>query len=61
MRWVSNRPAGVRVQPLVRIGSIDGDLEYLFGAGPDWVVLGQRGEMDVPTVAVYRLVEGGGL
>ena len=30
-------------------------------AGPDWVVLGQRGEMDVPTVAVYRLVEGGGL
>ena len=29
-------------------------------AGPDWVLLGQRGELDVPTVAVYRLVEGGG-
>ena len=30
-------------------------------AGPDWVLLGQRGELDVPTVAVYRLVERGGL
>lgn len=29
-------------------------------AGPDWVVLGQRGELDVPIVAVYRLVERGG-
>ena len=29
-------------------------------AGPDWVLLGQRGELDVPTVALYRLVEGGG-
>ena len=30
-------------------------------AGPDWVLLLQRGEFDVPTVAVYRLVEGGAL
>jgi len=29
-------------------------------AGPDWVLLGRRGELDVPTVAVYRLVERGG-
>ena len=29
-------------------------------AGPDWVLLGQRGELDVPIVAVYQLVEGGG-
>ena len=28
-------------------------------AGPDWVLLGQRGEMDVPTVAVYGVVERG--
>ncbi len=26
-------------------------------AGPDWVLLGQRGELDVPVVAVYGLVE----
>lgn len=31
----------------------------LHDAGPDWVLLGQSGEMDVPTVAVYRLVESG--
>ena len=29
-------------------------------AGPDWVLLGQRGELDVPIVAVYQLVESGG-
>ena len=29
-------------------------------AGPDWVLLGQRGELDVPIVAVYELVENGG-
>ena len=29
-------------------------------AGPDWVLLGQRGELDVPIVAVYQLVENGG-
>ena len=29
-------------------------------AGPDWVLLGQRGELDVPMVAVYQLVENGG-
>ena len=29
-------------------------------AGRDWVLLGERGELDVPVVAVYRLVEGGG-
>ena len=29
-------------------------------AGPDWVLLGERGELDVPIVAVYRLVESGG-
>ena len=29
-------------------------------AGPDWVLLGERGEFDVPTVALYGLVEGGG-
>ena len=28
-------------------------------AGPDWVLLGQRGELDVPTVAVYGVVERG--
>ena len=33
---------------------------HLLDAGPDWVLLGQRGELDVPTVAVYRLVERGG-
>lgn len=32
----------------------------ILDAGPDWVVLGQRGELDVPMVAVYRLVERGG-
>ena len=26
-------------------------------AGPDWVLLGERGELDVPTVALYGLVE----
>lgn len=30
-------------------------------AGSDWLLLGQRGELDVPTVALYRLVEGGAL
>ena len=29
-------------------------------AGSDWVLLGRRGELDVPTVALYRLVEEGG-
>ncbi len=29
-------------------------------AGRDWVLLRERGELDVPMVAVYRLVEGGG-
>ena len=29
-------------------------------AGLDWVLLNQRDELDVPTVAVYRLVEAGG-
>ena len=28
-------------------------------AGPDWVLLRERGELDVPVVAVYRLVEAG--
>ena len=31
----------------------------LVDAGPDWVLLLQRGELDVPIVAVYRLVESG--
>ena len=29
-------------------------------AGLDWVLLGERGELDVPTLALYRLVERGG-
>ena len=29
-------------------------------AGRDWVLLRERGELDVRVVAVYRLVEGGG-
>ncbi len=29
-------------------------------AGPDWLLLLQRGEMDVQSVALYEVVEGGG-
>ncbi|WP_419862413.1 hypothetical protein [Candidatus Palauibacter sp.] len=28
--------------------------------GPDWVLLSQRNELDIPTVALYELVETGG-
>ncbi|WP_423925025.1 hypothetical protein [Candidatus Palauibacter sp.] len=32
----------------------------LLDAGPDWVLISQRDEFDVPTVALYKLVETGG-
>ena len=32
----------------------------LLDAGPDWVLISQRNEFDVPTVAVYELVEAAG-
>ncbi|WP_425154874.1 hypothetical protein [Candidatus Palauibacter sp.] len=32
----------------------------LLDAGPDWVLISQRNEFDVPTVAVYELAEAAG-
>lgn len=32
----------------------------ILDAGPDWVIVRQRNELDVPTVALYELIETGG-